>query len=472
MALALAACSSEGSGASPAERDAASAPDEAPVVAQPDAAGADVDAGPDAPTGPDPEQRMMRGGLSGGAIAGRVTFRVFDYDTLQPIAGAAVRVVAGALEVDALTDAAGVAVAETVGLAGPVDLHVFAPEREYLSWYAVDAAEVWAPARMVDGPRPERLRGAFEGEVAGLDALAEPAEGEHRFAEVRGLIRWPMWRYAPQAARAGTPGAHVAWVGQGTDVRDFSVVVEPNQAVGACARAGVSPTDKLEFVTATHLALPDDRAAVHVGFGETVAGYGLTVSVPLDQTLVVTMDQPSGSLPEIRSYVRLASGELCETDFEKPVGGQAELAVPSLTGPLEGASLWAFVELLNPDSQQVLGPAGGGVLSAGEWMDIPTDHARQGRTLAVTAPEGADLMQLNLMAGSQTLWKTWRPSSGQTASVTLPQVPAGLPDRVEAAERLGALAYDLPEGFDTNDASVQEVVGESLRTSTKALTLR
>jgi hypothetical protein len=125
--------------------------------------------------GPEP-MLSPGGGITGGAIAGRVNVFVIDARSEQPVAGATV----GIGGVEGVTDATGLFVALNPGLAGPQTVLVTAPGYRPEQWVGVDGANVTITLTGSPVVTPQATIG---GTIAGFQQLGVGA-GHFKVAQI------------------------------------------------------------------------------------------------------------------------------------------------------------------------------------------------------------------------------------------------------------------------------------------------
>jgi hypothetical protein len=396
---------------------------------------ADVGTSPDAST-PNPcdtAMPILGGGQKGGAInGGQLIVFTLDDATREPIADLHVVVTQGTERLDGRTDARGCVAFTSSAMTGPVDVHVFSPDRTPFSHLSITNAEVTLLVEAPDGAGP--LLASVTGTVTNLEVTTATSSMVAQVAIVDPIPSSPFDFLPEQPPRPNNVGQNIAVVGgfQNFDMRDFTVLVPAFGAKGLLVTGGSFTTPRFgqgQF-TRTHLGFVTDLTFS--------AGVEIMRDVELTHTLGesigVVFPAAPADVTVVRAwpFIELAGGGQALIGFQDNATSGVMFDVPALDRVLAGAKYGAIVLFGNADGSQISFRIERAGASSTIMVPNPIPPASavttNGRTVTATFDPGADFAVLTLVQGDRAVWRAVHYGTGTQRSFVLPAPPADVSD--------------------------------------------
>ncbi len=358
-----------------------------------------------------PPIRIPGGGVASAPIDGVVNVYVVEPATATPIAGAAVHLggAGGALQLDATTDADGLAVYRDAGLAGPQTVTVTAGGRTAATWIGVAGGNVTIPLAPRVTPSAR-----VTGTIAGWSNLPAPSFGHYTLAVITASFSrnfgGPENRL-PQATSGGAPvntcvnsgsgGAcnwqltartgpqlHTAVIVDGDSQLTSSTDDDTYTLIGYAVGSPMALTAGQQVTGESLAMVSGGQTGFTARFPAAAPGLGRAIAIPMLDTGangMVPFPLPTLTAGSPTTQVLTPAGALSGT--YRLVG----LATPNATAAAPFSSSFAAVTDL-----------GSATLPA--WLPPPTGVTSGGGMIGFTAPAGTSLAFANLSSGGSAAW--------------------------------------------------------------------
>jgi hypothetical protein len=351
------------------------------------------------------------GGVTSAPIDGVVNVYVVEPGAATPLVGAAVHLggAGGALQLDATTDADGLAVFRDAGITGAQTITATASGRTAATWIGVTGGNVTIPLAPRSTPSAR-----VSGTIAGWDNLPAPSFGHYTLAVITASFTHNFGgpeNRLPQATSGGTPvntcidsgsGGACAWqltARTGPQLHTAVIVDGDSQLTSA------TDDDTYELIgyavgspmTLTAGQQVNDESLAIISAGLT----GFTARFPA----------AAPGLSRAIAIPMLDTGANGMVPFPLPTltAGSATTQVLPPTGALAGS--YRLVGLATPNatatapfSSSFASVANLGDAALPAWLPPPTGLTSGGGTISFVAPAGANLAFANLSSGGSSAW--------------------------------------------------------------------
>lgn len=358
-----------------------------------------------------PAIRIPGGGVTSSPIDGVINVYVTEPNLDAPLPGIAVHLgrSGDALQLDAVTDASGLAVLRDPGLTGPQTITVSADRRTAVTWVGVTGANVTIPIPS----RPE-VRGnvLVTGTITGWGSLPSPSFGHYNLAVITTSFtsdpgspdnRIPQGGTANTCVNSGLGGSCDWRLTARTGEQIITAVIVDGDARGTSdpgndtytliGYATSPPRTLISGQEVNGLALTmlpaGARVPMTVQFPSAAPGLARAIAIPmLDLGGPGQIPHPLPTLvPGAGSTQVIAATGAFAGGSHRVIG----LATPSPTATMPYSS--SFVAAPNPSSATL--PA---------WLPPPSGVTGAGGTIGFTSASGTTLAFANLIAGGTTAW--------------------------------------------------------------------
>jgi hypothetical protein len=406
---------------------------------------------------------LQYGGVAGGTPNGSVVIHTVDTDTQLPVEFVpfVVAVGSGVPLASGITDRNGCARVPDPSLTGPWSLHLFPESGPYQSFFGVRGARLTAlvPDERASTEDPP-FTAVVQGTLRDFDVLAADEPGEVAIIRTAPLERNTLIPNPRQPTRDDLnffESSGVVSSGFGWDLREYSLRVTADAALGVVSFGGVLDTN-LDEITTTHVGI---TTGIQPSAGDVLTGVDGSSLVPLDQTLEVSLQRaPSFEEPEqlVLPLLVMPGGGMTTLAGSEAVSDSLELTVPDRIGPLSDVRYGAYAyREAGSEFALVIEEGGPDTNLDVELPRLPFDVERDGRRFFAKLPvELRDRARVFLFvpsgAGFAQRWTIDLHDPGAGVAFLLPEVPAGRTDPLRQSVVLLVDGEGFTPGFDWSEA--------------------
>jgi hypothetical protein len=431
----------------------------------------------------DAEPRLIAGGgVSDGAIDGRVNVYVIDDDDEGPVNGATVFIgEPGEEPIDGVTDSTGLITIDDDALEGPTTITVVANGYVTSTWFGANGANVTIPLNP-DGDPADPPQATLGGTIDAWDDLPEPAANHF----LVGIVSYS------QTTDLGDPANEIQQPGAGAGG------LAPNMCFKA---TGVSECDwelisRAGTVTVFAAILDIDTKGTEDGSDDTNEIVGLAYQLDVDvqdgvdqsgltleqvevgalTDVELIVDDPPSGLADVGVIVGMYLGDSGMLMVGFTQDPEEPLTIPELTGDFAGAEYRAFAFAGDLEDEDDDDPGStillrgitdlSGGIEFGEWMLLPTDIAETQGEYSFTPVDGSALhtVGFNDLQGDEV----WGVAllDGRT-SFSLPPVT---PDPIPSGS-YDIIVQALDGDIDLQDFAIDELIDRFDRVSSNRKTI-
>lgn len=392
------------------------------------------------------------GGATSAPIDGVVNVFVVEPGGATPIVGAAVHLggAGGPVQLDATTDAAGLATFRDAAVTGPQTITATAGGRTAATWLGVPGGNVTIPLARRPAATP---MAHVTGTIAGWGSLPGPGFGHYTLAVVTYSFTGDPSaadNRIPQPTSGGTPlntcinsglGGSCAWeMNARTGAQLHTAVIVDGDSRGTSDAADDTYT-LIGFAAGSPMTL---------GAGQQVSGESLTI-VPAGGRTTMTVQFPAAApgLGHALAIPMLDTGATGQIVFPLPpvTAASPSTQVLAATGAFAGS--YRLVGLATPSATAVapysssfVAVANPGSAALPTWLPAPTGVSAAGGTFAFTAGGGTALAYASFSTGGSPAWVVTVLDG--SSSFRLPPIS---PDPLSGSVTLDVTTVDVA-GFD------------------------